>query len=66
MKFASDNNSHDLVMICTSLKRFLGIFILTGYHITQQVEIYRGKDEDKEGPTLTKWMNGNGDVIMTL
>lgn len=39
-KYAQDNNCHDFVLTKASLKRFLGILILTGYHVLPQIDMY--------------------------
>lgn len=58
-KYAQDNNCHDFVLTNTSLKRFLGILILTGYHTLPQIDMYWSKDEDKEVTFVRQCMSRN-------
>lgn len=46
-KYAYDKNRHSFTVDKTSLKRFFGILIFSGYHTLPATKLYWSKDEDK-------------------
>jgi len=46
-KYANDKNRHSFTIDKTSLKRFFGILIFSGYHTLPATKLYWSKDEDK-------------------
>lgn len=52
-KYAHDNNRHSFEIDETTLKRFFGILIFSGYHTLPATKLYWSKDEDK-GITLVR------------
>lgn len=57
--YASQNNRHDFTVNELSLKRFLGICILSGYHTLPQTDMYWSKDEDKQVNIVRETMSRN-------
>lgn len=58
-KYANDNNRHSFTIDKTSLKRFFGILIFSGYHTLPATKLYWSKDEDKGIELVRKSMSRN-------
>ncbi|XP_025192062.1 piggyBac transposable element-derived protein 3-like [Melanaphis sacchari] len=58
-KYACDKNRHSFIIDKTSLKRFFGILIFSGYHTLPATKLYWSKDEDKGIPLVRNSMSRN-------
>lgn len=58
-KYANDKNRHSFTIDKTSLKRFFGILIFSGYHTLPATKLYWSKDEDKGIELVRKSMSRN-------
>jgi hypothetical protein len=58
-KYAHDNNRHLFQLNIVTLKKFIGILILTGYHTLPAAKLYWSKDEDMGLPLVRKCMSRN-------
>lgn len=58
-KYAQDNNRHSFQIDKTSLKRFFGILIFSGYHTLPATKLYWSKDEDKGVMLVRNCMSRN-------
>lgn len=58
-KYASDNNRHSFDIDKTSLMRFFGILIFSGYHTLPATKMYWSKDEDKGVMIVRNCMSRN-------
>nr|CAH7734201.1 unnamed protein product [Callosobruchus chinensis] len=58
-KYANDHNRHSFELDKTSLKRFVGILIFSGYHTLPATKMFWSKDEDKGIPLVRNCMSRN-------
>ncbi|KAJ8949989.1 hypothetical protein NQ318_002399 [Aromia moschata] len=59
IKYARDKNRQDFEFNIPDLKRFLGIMIMSGYHILPQTDMYWSRDEDKGIDIIKESMSRN-------
>lgn len=59
LEYARSNNRPEFDLNVNILKNFLGILILSGYHILPQTDLYWSRDEDKGVDIVRKCMSRN-------
>ncbi|KAJ8913353.1 hypothetical protein NQ315_008743 [Exocentrus adspersus] len=59
LEYARENNRQDFTFSAADLKKFLGILILSGYHVLPQADFYWSKDEDKGVQIIRSCMSRN-------
>lgn len=59
IKYSTSKNRHNFKFDINDLRKWLGIVILSGYHVLPQIDLYWSLDEDKGVSLVRKTMSRN-------